>query len=371
MIKETILLVLLMPLLFFGNEALATCQLDRSGTLPNPLNLAIPLQSSNLTVGEDLPNGSVIYRSYYNPQLGGNVKISCSEKASGDYNVTHEYARVPMPLSSWSGTPYGGKVYETNIPGIGVVISRSLTSIPPIVSGVAGKCSGSDNCSVGNIFFDWDISLIKTGRVSPGTLNGSALPCVKVTFGQNNGSSTEVINACYSGGINIVSKTCKTPDVDVYLGKYDVADFRGKGSSTAWKDSSIYLSECPVFYGLLNDGRNTNWSNTGSASVGQYTRNTLSLKLTPNTPIVDNNNGILSIKEDAKGTSAVGVGIQLSYGTGSPLEAVNFLQSKSYEMENGSSGNIKLPLAARYIQVSDEVKPGVANGAVTFMINYY
>jgi type 1 fimbria pilin len=40
-------------------------------------------------------------------------------------------------------------------------------------------------------------------------------------------------------------------------------------------------------------------------------------------------------------------------------------------MVNNDSTTQTLPLVARYIQTSDQVTPGKADAAVTFMINYY
>lgn len=358
---KNVFYILMVLLSLFLRPALATCAFTSSSLIQSEVNAIIPLSVGNITAGAEIPNGTVLYRQTYRPGYSS-ASISCSD---GTYESQFVYTSTPKPLSSWSGSPYGGKVYETGVPGIGVAFWRSGNGFP-YSSG--GGCSGASSCSWSAGLLTWDISLIKIGNITPGTISASNLPCMNETLG-NSGSRVSLLKACFSGAINIVSRTCTTPDVTVNMSKHDISVFRAAGSTTEWVDASIKLTDCPVFYGTADDADRNSWSENGTINIGAVTANKLGVTLTPNTTVLQPGNGVFALSESAD--SASGIGIQLAYGTSASQTPVTFMQEKRYTMAQGSSGSVNIPLVARYIQTETRAQPGKANSAVTFLISYY
>lgn len=368
--------VLCWSMLLFIRPAMANCTIN----VPTATT-SMPLQLGNITVGADLAVGKVLYKQTYNlnyqPAGQQYVTVTCSSKNPIMANYT--YTQTPLPLSAWGSGQYAGKVYETGVAGIGIYVhegvngsviipaSKPAASLPEV--GPTEDCQTSGKCTVIGNFKRWDVFFIKTGNISPGTITGGNLPCVGVNYTNDvNSPENQVANICMSGSINVVASTCKTPDVTVPMGSYDVSAFNGKGSATKWNDASIKLTDCPVYYGYGSSG---SWyaDGSGTNNSGSPTKNALTVQLTPVTTVVNNSEGIFSLLTE--GNAAGGVGIQLAYGNNVAQEFVNFAETKTYQMELGSTGISTIPLVARYIQTDTRVTPGQANSAVTFTINYY
>ncbi|MHA7848218.1 fimbrial protein [Serratia sp. D1N4] len=360
-------LLLGMAAIYTHNASAATCSFAAGNSR---FVAVVPLQAQNITVGPDTPNGTVLLSHYVGGVSGGAANtptFSCTSEPVG-YNIAAKYANTSTPkaLSAWSGSPYPGQVYETGVPGIGVVTSYWGRSIPTDRTTIN---VGSNAPYTGFVGAEFDLILIKIGPVSPGTIRGADLPSVAVQVTPQGGVPLSLNGISFSGTINIVSQTCQTPDVHVPMGTVNIAqNFKGLNSASAWRDASIRLTNCPRFYGTKFQVRS--YTSVGTPS-SIPTANSLELKLAPNTSIIDSAKGILGIKTGTE--SATGVGIQMAYGNigdASPA-LVNFANSRSFNMVNNDSTTQTLPLVARYIQTSDQVTPGKADAAVTFMINYY
>ncbi|MCS2169600.1 fimbrial protein [Scandinavium sp. TWS1a] len=369
-----VILFICCALLFCTKSALATC------TLNAPADTAtMPLLMPNITAGNDLADGSILYHQQYNlDYTGGSSWITVTCSTTNLIMANYGFSQTPLPASSWGTGQLAGKVYETGVPGIGVYFQQNTNSTLYVAdSKPATKeenngsvCEGSTTCRVIGNLKRWDVYFVKTGTISPGTVTGGNLPCLTLNYtNEGNSASNLVENVCLSGSINVIAGTCQTPNVDVDMGKYDISQFSGKGSFQKWTDASIKLVNCPVFYGSNSSGT---WSSdaTSSSSGGTPKNNTLELSLTPNTSVIDSANGIFDI---TNGTgSAQGVGIQLAYGTAAGnIDFVDFSQTKSYQIDLNTTGVSTIPLVARYIQTGNGVQPGLANSAVTFLINYY
>ena len=369
-----------LTLLYSSQASALSCKLDNSYGV---MNYTMPLQSLNLTVGPDVSNGTIIYRQYFKPSRG--TLINCSENNGVSYQPTinWSYSSTPNGISHWSGTPFSGKVYETGVPGVGIAIYTYNKTVDrytvPFSYQPWQEEKNTDSASwLAQGGFEFDVVLIKTGAITPGTVSGPQLPVVIYNFQAQNISPIYLGSLSFSGAINIVSRTCTTPDVVVQMGTHEISkvfyknnDKENKGSYTEWKDASIKLTDCPRFYGTLNDGRNTFNSDNGASGKGKITNNILSLTLTPNTAVIDSAKGIFSVKTGEK--SATGVGIQLAYGsenTANP-KFVDFSLSHDYTVPDDAVTNRSFPLIARYIQTGSEVTAGKADATVTFTINYY
>ncbi|WP_337264247.1 MULTISPECIES: fimbrial protein [unclassified Serratia (in: enterobacteria)] len=329
------------------------------------------LAPANITVGPDMPNGTVIYRLDFKDPGTSASSFTCG---AGAFSVPQnlEYNSTPMPLASWNGTPFPNRVYQTSVPGIGVAISSDLSNQAIPTTAFTTTYSGTGYYSF-SIRINAVLSLIKIGAVSPGTITGGSLPTVRLNLGPDPSVSNSVIriyNLSYAGSLNIVSQTCTTPDVNVPLGSYETSIFNAVGTATPWMDASIVLNNCPRFYGYYNNTSFNTSPGSGATTVNTAVANVLNVNLTPQNSIWDTARGIMNVTSSTG--SATGVGIQLAWGdkSASP-QPMNWNQTYSYTPGNSTATTFKIPLSARYYQTSNAVTPGRADGKVTFTINYY
>ncbi|MFK3659283.1 fimbrial protein [Scandinavium sp. NPDC088450] len=374
--RNTLSCTMFIVLVTLSPHAFASCYFDPDSPVQQQVNITVPLQVSRVTVGPDYPVGSVVYRQEYKPAFasGKNIRITCDSK--GVFNIYKSYASTPEKLSSWNGEPYAGKVYETGMPGLGAVVTYSGYSYvngTPFPNEVQACAPAVENtsCDVPNGHFGFVITVIKTGPVTPGVLNGATLPCPKIAMGMA-GNEVPVVNACFSGAVTVVSNTCQTPDVFVNLGTHDTAEFSGKGSATPWVNASIQLKNCPVFYGENRFGGA--WSEDGTYSPDSHSSaNQVWYTLRPVQSVIDNAQGIMNIDQSVE-NAAKGISIQVASGDKDSPVAVEFGTGFSLDLPSDGSQNIVIPLVSRYIQTASSVrdlKPGLANGQITFLINYY
>ena len=341
----------------------------------------VPLAPANISAGQDMPNGTVIYEA--NIQISG-FTSSCSSTASGttSFNFSQVLALsvAPLPISS-----YATDVYTTNIPGVGVKfhLGTSFTLTSPL-AWVTYTCNVDPNqstpqqlCTGGMNYFR--IQLIKIGSIAPSTYNlsTSMLPTVIQYLTSPDGSAiispSQTEQWTFTGQLAVNTQTCTTPDVNVNLGTYDIANtFTGINSATPWVDSSIILTNCPTFYGYYNSGNAGSYSrNTSTFTAGVAKNNQFGLILAPNNAVINTTNAIMAVSSSTTGSAATGVGIQLWQGNSGTAVAFPFNQEQRFTLPTNGINTISVPLVARYIQTSQQVTPGRADGKVTFTINYY
>ena len=384
--KRLMVLITISVILLFNSKltfAVVTCTPFNASI---PRTDTIPLAPINISAGVDMPNGTIIYRGSWFGSLPG-YQITCNTSTvpeSFNYTFNLGINSAPLPLSSWNSSPFAGRVYETGIPGIGVSISdgnQGVTQSIPYANAGNRVYEMIDNTIHHNVINSTRyINLIKTGPITPGSypLSSANLPSAKLYFDNIPGMSAVVgfpitSNILqFQGTLNVSAQTCTTPDVNVPMGTYDAnADLSGIGSSTPWIKVNLVLLDCPTFYGYYNNANIAmlfDYGNGGASNIPSSTNNTISARFTPNTTIIDNTSGIMSIDPSTL-PAATGIGIQLGWGNGTPAP-ITFSLENSQSLPKDGSKNIDLPLYARYIQTESNVTPGKANGKVTFTINY-
>lgn len=201
----------------------------------------VQLSPANISAGADIPVGTVIYQGrWVTPSTGTAVMICLSPvDTSMWYNIAWSIESAPLPLSSWAGSPFGGAVYQTNIPGIGIAISRNNNSDAAILGQPNYQHpNDTENLVTGGSYEPplgtrtLYVTLIKTGTIAPGnyTLNASSLPTASISItnpishAATAGLPIKVYTIQFQGQLNISTQTCTTPDVDVYLGKFEKAN---------------------------------------------------------------------------------------------------------------------------------------------------
>ncbi|MEH5671680.1 fimbrial protein [Enterobacter cloacae] len=336
----------------------------------------IPLSLSNLSVSPDMPDGTIIYRLKATPF--NTPDLVCRSDTAEEYSISSYLVlrNEPLPLSSWSGNPFAGKVYQTGIPGIGVAIwfsgQAATYAEPQLIRTYSYSFQGTLNiATLLNVF---DITFLKIGPVSPGTINASNLPQPKIEIRAASSNITNLPvtlrNVNFTGSINITAPSCQTPDVTVNMGETEIRNtFRGIGSTSGWVNANFTLVNCPVFYGTYNTGVYLEHNNaTGTVTVPDSVPNLLSVTIMPFTPMIDSENGIFAI-DSSLPDSGSGVGIQLGYDSGS-INPLNLSTPLIYTTNSQGDPTITLPFRARYIQTEKIVSPGRANGKISVIINY-
>jgi type 1 fimbria pilin len=358
----------------------------------SPRTDIIQLSPPTISVGVDMPNGTVLYRgSWFSGSTGG-TSMSCrssSLPATLTYSYNIGIQQAPLPLADWSGSPFAGRVYQTGIPGIGVAISDGARAVTLDTLNInagsrTSELTKENNGSGINIQNSTRyISLIKIGTISPGSykLGSGNLPSVKMFF-DNANSTMKVIGLPivanilqFQGELNVEAKTCKTADVHVPMGSYETTKyFKGEGTATPWVDASIILSDCPVFHGYYNNKNTLRLLNydTGEGKFSASTNNKVGVFLSPLTGVVDIKQGVMGVNSDRNEAAANGVGIQIGWGDyGNNPVPFDFMSEKHHNLVKDGRKIIRIPLSARYIQTDPIVTPGRADGKLTFTINYY
>lgn len=330
----------------------------------------LPIQIANITVGRDIPLGAVVYRQGYNAK--GSSRITCSSPPDS-MNAVGTVTSAPLALNAWSGAPYAAKVYETGVPGLGVALTNAAGNFPYVAArGKPGCTAGTGSCALDtDALSQFEMVIIKTGEVSPGAVLASNLPAVEASVNVD-GVSFELFHVRLSGVLNVISRTCQTPDVAVDLGLHKLSEFSGVNSTTGLKAFEISLLNCPAFQGSYQTaGPAWDQSNGSATSVGAKSANRINYRLDPTRPAINAASGIISLNPTAQGgvAAASGIGVQVMTAASGPLPLATYLSSgiTPQAVEGASYG---IALAAQYIQTADTVTPGPANATVTFTLEY-
>lgn len=361
-----------------AHAANITCSKDSKYSFDPPTGEDATLAiAGNISVGADMPMGSVIYTATYTASR--QTTVYCYTDDGSAY--TGDVVNIPY-VSDYSTTPNGvvpgmtPVTYKTNIEGVGVRIETHRTGKPATALPETGTLATKPVSMNSHFIPVYRLYLIKTGNISPGVINGSSFPGVSLTFDKVSipgytvsGFPIITHTLKFIGQINVVVSTCNidVKDVFVPMGKPSVSSFSGINSATEWKDASIRLSGCTSFSPGYYDQPTESIVGSGTFPVGTSTQNQMTLKITPVNGVENSNDGIIAL--DDVSNSASGVGIQIGYqsnaGAVEPLSL-----STTHNLPLPSSQSLEIPLKARYIQTKSIVTPGVANGKVTYLINY-
>ena len=327
----------------------------------------MPLLTNTISLGEDAPVGTVLYRQTFTPSA--NFEVSCDSAI----DMVSAYTIVGT-ASSYSGSfPYDN-VFETGYAGIGFAVWNNKRNI----SYSFGKSTASLATAVTSLTVEKDdiqmeFALIKTGDIAAGVLDVSALPASALKVG-NTGSYNNIVILTHTGSLTITLPTCTTPDYTVNLGKWGEARFNGKGAASAWVDSAIRLTGCGQFNGNFTEstGSTNLWSDNGDYSAASPKQNRWSVSFSSVSGVIDADNGIISTDTSAA-DAAQGLGIQLSQGlpdsAGTRFVKIGDSALTGTFSTTGETSYV-IPLSARIIQTEDTVVAGSVTGKVVYTLNY-
>lgn len=359
-----ILRLLILPLLcLWSANVLATGCYVALGSI---VNKESSLGNVTISVPPDVPMGTEVYRiRAVSPAEAGNAGIICS--AVEPVYWYFDYGDIMYPESA-AASPYGGRMFETNIPGISVVyLASGVVSSGGYTRGFPYQHAPGPYSDIflKNNPVVKEFALIKTAEVQPGIITGASLPTAVFSGGQS-GDIHEFLKYRFTGHITVTVPTCQieSPNRVVPMGRHFIGGtFTGIGSATEWQDASIRLINCPTFYG--NRGRPEGLTSYG---VAPARANVWALSLQPVFGTIDDERGIISLDSSAAG-SASGVGIQLSTAQ-NEAAFIRLNQELSGDFPFDGSASVTVPVYARYIQTEASVQPGRADSSIIYRLEY-
>lgn len=301
------------------------------------------MEMGQIVVDPDLPIGAIIAEKTYTM-----VDPKQTTYATCYSGVTYFDAEVVMP--GLTQIPGSNKVFQTNVPGIGMRFERGGGSVRftyPDRYGVTGSGSswwGGTNVFLANSVFT--LQLIKTARKT-GAGSIASGKYTRYGFDKSNPVLVSYLNA---NAITISSASCKVRgerEKNIELSPVNRTQFTGVGTTAGGKDFDITLA-CD-----------------GGVSVVGYTNVSISYNGTEPTGIT--NKGVLV--NTSTSNPANGIGIQV-------LEKDNQLPLKfdtKYglgRLYDNQEKDITLNYTARYYQYAKKISAGEVRSQMVFNINY-
>lgn len=376
----------LMLLLFPVSEVMA--KPDVKCTMDTPVFTRSMIVTGNIFVGPDMPIGSVVYQGQidYNNKA---LNYGCAGDFSEDPNRVIWFAeRQELKILSTAGTPVTrpgipSNVFRTNNPGLGIVFYANRNKENTLPLGIPKLSWEGQRELNGNRkairYYAAPIlhySIIKIGPIQPGTFDLTNIARMQLDVNYPDKNQIDApgfpIVASYieiSGSITVTSSSCKTQDYTVELGKHETSTLPNKGSTTKWINSDIILTNCPAFRGYYSGGKGNVYTSEVGQTFPERDPNEIKVTIKPVNPTIPEYPGTFKVN-DVPG-AAKGVGIQLAFGDVSE-DFVKFNTPTTFAQPiTEKTGTVSIPLRARYIRVDDRLSAGSANGAATFMIEYY
>ncbi len=315
--------------MIFSNYAHSSCQLFKE----NGSIITTPRYQSVIVNDWLIPRNKVVGSTETTYAHGWNeISTGCTP---GQVQTTAE-------ISGGTLAPGYKDTYQTGIPGIGIQFRAAVPGISNTQIAPFNMTTSVFNTSKEN--FNAGITLVVTGPVQSGTINGSQLPTMAWRAMQDGVRTSYVLRV--EGVLTVASQTCKVKhsSIDVDLPRIMSKDLQDIGSTTGDTKFSIDLDTCAIGVGI-------NLTLTDVAKP-------------------DNASNVLSLN---KSSSAKGIGYQILYNAipikFGPDSAIAGNQNQ-WSIGNATSENISIPLTARYLRTSGTLTPGAAIGQASFTMSY-
>jgi type 1 fimbria pilin len=208
-----------------------------------------------------------------------------------------------------------------------------------------------------------DITFYKIGNVTPGTIRASDLPLLEQVMIGDTAVRANVWQ--YVGSLNIVSRTCTTPDVAVNLGDHLTTELSAVGEATTWVDLTLSLQDCPAYNGAFR----RHLSDENGFRQTEFSSNQLQYRVDATTSIVDGPRSVMALSNAGAAGTATGVGIQVVDASESPI-GFGTTRSSGLTLTTVDGETYTIPLKARYMQTAANVTAGTANGQATVTFVY-
>ena len=266
--------------------------------------------------------------------------------------VIDRYSHMGMPANTpWTGLEFGHSglalpVYATGLPGVGFVMmakDRDMGPMKRVTTGVT-ILRGPERPGLPVWGMEGRVIFIATGPIQGGAIPSRYYAHLSAGYYQH--------HQFHFGNIIVNpprKPTCSvsTPAIAINLDKVAAREFTGVGSVAGSASDTIAL-QCSGGEGPTRDVWVTLTDQTNTANRGDQ------LSLTPT-------------------STAQGIALQLLHnGTLLRYGPDSAAEGNPNQWQAGAAGNgvFNIPLAVRYIQTEAVVKPGSANGLVTFTMSY-
>ncbi|MBU9808809.1 fimbrial protein [Rahnella sp. SL6] len=273
----------------------------------------------HIVIPHNRPAGYVLYEQVLtDPSSGGASKIL---NCQGGGKIS---ARINL------GNLLKNNIYSTNIPGVGYRLSLTEHPFPWDLD---LKCNNTICQRDIPVNTQYKLELIKTNdrKTTAGVLSAGRYAKLMT----DGGSDITHINI---GSTLIAPSACTLSDENIHvdLGRFDVKDFKGPGSSVGERNFRIDLNcDAQMQYSIVFDGIE---------------------------PEAKPSNGLIAL--DKIPGSAEGISLRIKHNS-QPVEL-----RKDIPFTSDVMGTTSLLFSVEYYQIMDNVVAGKANGKATFNIRY-
>jgi type 1 fimbria pilin len=285
------------------------------------VNVPIDISLGEVSVGRDLPIGSIIKESHFQNPAGSMYEF-CDGNGGNIYGTMTYNGSVQSSVSH---------VYNTNIVGVGISIYYDLLG-GVFMDVPASKVTGGASTNYSAVH-DIIVKLYKTGNIESGTLVGGQVGYIS----GDDGLPSMVFSINTASKVTQTACNVTTQNLSFGIGNVTADYFTAIGTTSQENSTQNLGLNCDV-------GANINVTLNGTQNPDSTDPSVLAL---------------------SGGTNvATGVGVQLLYN-GTPLKLNNLLNLKT-----SAGGQETFPITARYIQTKDTVTAGSANATATLNITY-
>lgn len=279
----------------------------------------------NISVQRDLAVGDVI----------SSVTVNSANEL---YTAGDTKFRLVMTYMGNAASGSDSCVVSTNVAGVGIKFVDSTNHGSACAGSAPGNFIDYTMGGGGYTVYNGTAYLIKTGNITPGTLDGGEVARAEsVVNSTGEVSASETFNLTGTNSITQLACTVTTASLAFPIGSVPADQFMSVGTVSQQTSTQNLGLNCDA-------GANIN----------------VTLNGTQNPDSTDPS--ILALSSEAN--HATGVGVQLLYG-GTPLEL-----NKLLNLKTSSGGQETFPITARYIQTKDSVTAGSANATATLNITY-
>lgn len=266
-----------------------------------------------------------------------------------DYMSSRIIAQLDQP---YPASPNGGdKVYETNIPGIGVRLYREAQDAS-FFSGYYPYERPLDPTTTYTLATGYFV--VEVLKTASNTGSGAFVPGrYSSYYTRDNPTKPLLTSTVYGNAITIASSSCEiqgNPNRVIELSPVNTSDFRGIGST---------LAEQAFDMTILCNG--------GASSGGYIEKNFISV--TYDYQQYGNNNAVIN-NVAANGEKAGGVGLQLLWNDANKQVIKNNQNFQLGTVSSNQSLQFNVPMAARYYQTDNNVTAGKVKGLASITIQY-
>ncbi|MDN3524554.1 fimbrial protein [Halomonas sabkhae] len=321
---------------FIPGHALASCEIVVDGFQAQNINMAVGrvIVPANSQVGDRL---AIEEFPINDKPADGDVLTECDE--SGGYSRGEMLVGQPSSL--------GPNIYSTNVPGIGIRLSRRIQGRDLTVEYPHTLTLDPEGTYfIGNGFFR-----VEVFKTAPQTGSGPLATGQYTTYYNDGDGPSKPLLTSYldANAITIISPTCEinagSRNIPVNFGQVPESTFEGVGTTNTERNFDI--------------GMQCTGPNYGEAFLD------LRFEYAPDP---DGPAGVIALEET--NDAASGVGIQLlDRRDNSTIENMEAVQVAT--LVPGDNGRmLSLPLKARYYQTQANIEPGRTKATAEFLIEY-